>query len=110
MNTTVERMQQELQAARKNRDQIAVETLQAVLTRITNAEAVSPGAENISAEGVGTTEMPRKVLSAEEVRALIREELNELEEARASMAAYPEHTYTAELAQKIAILSHYTAV
>ena len=105
---TVERMRKDLLAARKNRDQLIVETLQAALTRITNAEAVAPGAL-VAANGVGITEVPRKMLTSEEVQALIDEELNELTEAHANMVAHPDHPYAKDLASKITILTQYKA-
>ena len=103
----MERLRQDMQTARKNREQRTVETLQAVLTRITNAEAVPVDSKFTNTDGVGASEVPRKVLTDAEIKAVIREELTELHEAYASMDAYPDHPYTAELAQKIAILSRY---
>ena len=72
------------------REPIAVDTLQAALTRITNAEAVSisPIASVI---GVGATEVPRKILSPEDIQTIIRQEIEELTQAHASMAAYSGH-------------------
>ncbi len=107
MNDTVERLRQDLQAARLNREQLTVDTLQAALTRITNAEAIPAQATSNPSIGVGATEAPRKVLSPEDIKAAIQQELDELTEARTSMAAYPDHPYAADLTKKIAILSRY---
>lgn len=108
MDNTLERLQQDLLVARKNREQLTVDTLQSALTRITNAEAVAPTIDSHNV-GVGSTEAVRKVLTAQEIQQLIQQEIDELAEARASMAAHPDHPYVAELAKKIAILSRYTA-
>jgi uncharacterized protein YqeY len=108
MKDTIERFHEDLQTARRHREQRTVETLQAVLTRITNAEAVPVDQRHISIDGVGASEVPRRILTDAEIQTVIHEELTELHEAHASMAAHPEHAYAAELAQKIAILSRYT--
>lgn len=107
MNDIIERLRQDLQTARKNREQRTVEVLQTVLTRITNAEAVPIDSKHITTDGVGASEVPRKILTDAEIQTIIGEELTELQEARASMVAYPDHPYTAELAQKITTLSRY---
>jgi uncharacterized protein len=107
-NSPVDQLTQDLLQARKARDRITVEALQAALTRITNAEAVSATPNQTGVVGVGTTEATRKVLSDEEILDIIYEELKELTEAHASMESHPDHPYALNLAKKIAILSRYT--
>lgn len=104
----VEQMKHDLLDARKARDQETVNALQAVLTRITNAEAVSvPDAGAPMLVGVGATEVARRELASTEIQTLIHDEIAELTAAKASMADHADHPYAIELDQKIAILSRY---
>lgn len=103
----IARIRDDLLQARKNHEQLTVQALQSLLARIANAEAVP--ADSIAGDtvGVGATEAPRKLLSAEDVQAVIRLEIDELHEAHDRMSVYPDHHYTRDLAQKIAIVSRY---
>lgn len=105
---TVEQMKHDLLEARKSRDLLSVDTLQSVLARITNAEAVSvPDMGALPAIGVGATEVARKELTSTEIQTIIHDEITELTQAKASMADHLDHPYVVELEQKIALLSQY---
>lgn len=105
---TVEQMKHDLLEARKSRDLLSVDALQATLSRITNAEAVSvPDMGALPAIGVGATEVARKELTSNEVQTIIHDEIAELTQARASMADHLDHPYVVELEQKIALLKRY---
>jgi len=104
----VEQMKHDLLDARKARDQLNVAALQSVLTRITNAEAVTvPDVGASMVVGVGATEAARKELTSAEVQTLIHDEIAELTTAKASMTDHADHPYAVELEQKIALLSRY---
>ena len=115
MQSIMEQLRADFLQARKSRDQLAANALQSLLARISNAEAVAvqtAGAANNAPAagmhvGVGSTEVPRKMLAEEDIQRLIREEIGELSSALDSMAQLPDHAYAGELRQKIAILSKY---
>lgn len=99
----------DLLQARKDGDVQKKDILQSVLTRITNAQAVAvDGDAPVSmAVGVGSTEVERQALSEAEIRVLIQQEIDELNQALESMISHPGHPYVAELEAKAAILSQY---
>lgn len=100
-------IQQDLLQARRNRDQLKVDALQSLLTRITNAEAVPVAGHHNGAAGVGSTEVQRRTLSDADVQNLIQQEINELSEAYAGMSGHHDHPYAQELAGKRAIIQRY---
>lgn len=79
--------------ARKRRDADAIAALRTTLAAIANAEAVptEPGMAPHSSsrhvagavEGLGAAEAPRRILSEDELRAIVVEELTEREAAAA---------------------------
>src|SRR5829696_4926900 len=85
------RMRRGLVAAMKARDQQAVAALRSTLARIDNAEAVDDGpalgtdqghpAVAGSVVGVGAAEVDRRVLTPEEMAAMVRDEVTEREVA-----------------------------
>lgn len=92
-----------LLTARKNRDAVRVSALRSVLAAIDNAEtpgAETPGAENPdvahvaptsttvagAVDGLGAAEVARKVLTDDEIRALV---FAEIAERRAAAQALP---------------------
>jgi len=99
-------IQHDLLVARKAGDQLQTQTLQALLTRITNAEAVS-ATDMQPRTGVGATEVTRKQLSEEEVKTIIRQEKAEIDEALTSMADHTDHPYAQELQHKATIIAAY---
>lgn len=84
-----------LLVARKRRDADAIAALRTTLAAIANAEAVptAPGTASASAstswhvagtvEGLGAAEAPRRMLSEDDVRAIVVAELTEREAAAA---------------------------
>lgn len=89
-----------LLTARKNRDAVRVSALRSALAAIDNAEtpgAETPGAENLAVaptsttvagavDGLGAAEVARKVLTDDEIRALV---FAEIAERRAAAQALP---------------------
>lgn len=109
----VARIQADMRNARKGSDKLKAVTLQSVLAEISNAEAVtlSLGAPSCSAriagasQGVGSTEIARKELTALDILAVLHAELVDLEETLRHVDASTE--YAATLHQKIAVLKEY---
>ena len=83
-----ERLRAALPTAMKSRDRTAIAVLRTVLSTLDNAEAVGGevGGQAIEqvAIGVGTTEAERRVLSEEEVAALVQQEVTERMSAAAA--------------------------
>lgn len=81
-----ERLRADLTAALRRRDRAAAGTLRSVLGTIANAEAVPVAEAPVPTEGpvagavtgLGATEAPRRVLSEDDVRALVAGERDEL--------------------------------
>jgi uncharacterized protein YqeY len=95
-----QRLRAALPSALKSRDRVAVAVLRATLAAIDNAEAVdrSPSADRGPAielipVGVGVSEVARRVLTEEQVEAIVRAEVTERETAAGDYdrAGRPEH-------------------
>ena len=102
-------IQQTMREAMKNRDQTTRDALQSLLARISSAEAVavdtkidmaSPTAG--ASAGVGSTEAPRKLLTVQDVHAVIAAEKQEIEATLSRIDASSD--YAAELRAKITVL------
>jgi len=88
--------------AKKDRNGVAVAALQAVLARISNAEAVKSHGQ-AAGIGVGSTEVQRRQLSYTDVLSLIQAELREI--ADALLVVDPNSQYATELRYKAAVLA-----
>ena len=111
--STLDQLKADVAAARKTRDRVRTNALEALLARITNAEAVPASEAQKSYRlhmGVGSTEVARRTLSEEDIQQIIRDEMNELQDAIDGMSAHPSHPYVAELKQKADILEAYLRV
>lgn len=102
----ITKLQEDLLEARKRRENAKIQVLQAVLTRITNAEAV-PAEAVTNGVGVGSTEAIRRELSPAQIDELIKEELQDLQTAYESVRHVPDHPYTLELQDKLRALTPY---
>ena len=83
-----QRLREALPAAMKSRDRVATAALRAALAAIDNAEAVQAEegmAGSLAIEqlpvGAGATEVARRVLTAEDVERIVRDEVAEREAA-----------------------------
>jgi uncharacterized protein len=81
-----------LLTARKDRDAIRVSALRSALSAIDNAEtpdgpSPSAGALSESAVGPGSADVPRRVLTDDEIRSLLTDEVDERRTAAAQLAA-----------------------
>jgi uncharacterized protein YqeY len=81
-----EQLRRDLRAAMKHGKREAVSALRTLIAAIDNAEAAAPGPGSPragtaviaqSSPGVGSTEVPRRVLTAEDVRAIIDDLVDE---------------------------------
>jgi uncharacterized protein YqeY len=81
-----ERLRRDLRAAMKEGRRDAVSALRTLIAAIDNAEAARPGTESPrsaggviahSSPGVGSTEVPRRLLTAEDVRAIVDDLVDE---------------------------------
>jgi hypothetical protein len=102
----------DLREAMKARDTVKVSTLRSLLARISNAESVkvevaaSDSAIAGAQVGVGATEVARRVLSEDDVQALIAAELAELLETIGSVGEQSE--YGQELRRKAEVIEQYS--
>lgn len=109
----MDRLREQLMEARKSRDSLRMRTLQTLIARIDNAEAV-PNEDDDSAQGseffagarqgLGSSEVPRKVLTMEDIAQAVRDELTEIDHALAEFVDCPEDVYAIELGKKKVIL------
>lgn len=97
------RIRNDLLAARKARDAIKVQALGSVVNAIDNAGAVQVSDDVVDA---GVTEASRRVLLADDVETIIRNEIREMKAALVVYgAAYPDRA--AALESRIAVLRQY---
>lgn len=103
----------ELMQARKAQDQIKMRTLQALIARIDNAEAVAEMGDDKAQgnqffagakSGIGSTEVARKVLTVFDIQKIIEDEKTEILNALAEFKDCPDDAYAKELEKKIGIL------
>jgi len=92
---------QDARTALVNRDTVRSQTLQSLLARISNMEAVEMVPES------EVTEAPRNVLSEAEVIQALNDEIAEVSQAIEVLQG-SENPYLEELKTKLAILQEYT--
>lgn len=98
-------MQQDLRQAMKDKDLLTVSALRSVLARIHNAEAVPQHNETNLSIGVGSTEVARKQLSADDIQAVMKDELHEINTTLHALD--PDSEYAIELQKKASIVQTY---
>lgn len=115
MDSIRTRLAADLQRAMKDKNLSAVQALRSLMAALDNAEAVAVAAPAVmpmaggiagATEGVGSTEVARRALAEEEVREIIRREIDEM----AGAAALLENSGRPELGQlreKIRLLESY---
>jgi uncharacterized protein YqeY len=101
----ITQLRADLLEARKARDQLTATTLQALLSAIDNAGAV-PISENIDPMGVGSTEAPRRILSAQDIEEIVTAEIAELKSA-INILDDTKSSYRDELTSRIGILERF---
>jgi uncharacterized protein YqeY len=114
-----DRLRQDLATAIKGRDRTAIAALRTTLAAIENAEAVEvgpsaglpTGGQHIAgaSEGVGSSDVPRHLLSGGEVAAVIRGQVDERHESAAQYEQLGQNATAEELRREAAVLTRYLA-
>jgi uncharacterized protein YqeY len=111
----IDQLRAELLGARKRRDAVAVAALRSALAAIANAEAVPPSAHPVAssehvagaATGLGAAEVPRRVLTPEDVAAILQNEVAERRHAATDYAALGRDAEAQRLRDEAAVLAGY---
>jgi uncharacterized protein YqeY len=101
-------LRSDLLIARKKRDSLTADTLRSVIAAVDNAGAV-PVSMGIHAIGTGSTEMPRRELSEQDLIKIVESEIAEMQQAVKEFGD-ANSTYTDELNKKIALLENYLGI
>ena len=101
----IDQLNMDILNARRGQDRFTATTLQEVVAAIDNAGAV-PVPETIHSIGTGSTEVPRRELSAQDIQEIIQHEITELHRAIKQFGSQ-KNDYTDELQRKITILEKY---
>ncbi len=110
------RLRSDLQQALKSRDKRKAESLKIIISLIDNASAIPTTETNSTAlnssiagatAGTGSTEMPRKELTDADIRHILQQEINELDEVRKSLNDSTGAAYNQDLKYKINLLNLY---
>lgn len=116
MSELATRMRADLTAAMRARDRGRVGVLRATLSAIANAEAVDTGSESTSessgaiagaTSGAGSTELERRQLTEDDVRAVIATERDELLESARALADAGSAARAEELRAGAGVLDRY---
>lgn len=104
-------LRDDLRRAMKERDTAAVSALRSALAAIANAEAVAVPEHDPTAEPLGTAglarDVPRRVLGADEVVAIVRDDVDA---RRAALPSYERHGDPARVERmraELRVLSRY---
>ena len=95
-------MQAGLRAAMQSREQLTVSVLRSTLAAVANAEAVDPATADR-----GATEVPRTVLTEEDIRAIVAAERDELRAAADEMSSLAQAAKAEELTRQASTLDAY---
>ncbi len=110
-------LQTDLRRALKERNEIAIKTIRSLLSDLDNAGAVAVEAPEVmpmaggiagATDGLGSTEVPRKILSEMEIKQIIQREIDELLK---TIELVEHHTQvdTQQLTEQVRILEGYLA-
>jgi uncharacterized protein YqeY len=100
------RLQADLRVALAKRDGLRLSVLRTTLSALSNAEAVSPDEYS-----PGVTEVPRRVLSTDEIRAVVERERDELRTSAHRLRRVGAHDRARELLDQADVLdAHLAAV
>jgi len=92
-------LQADLRVALENRDGLRLSVLRTTLSALSNAEAVDP-----DEYAPGVSEVPRRVLAEDEIRALVEQERDELRATAHRMHRVGAHDRARELLDQAAVL------
>jgi uncharacterized protein YqeY len=110
-------MRVDLTAARKARDEIATAALRSAIAAIDNAEAVDDhrsvlgagGSQHIAGAtaGAGSSDVPRRMLTEAEMKAIVRIQVEERHEAAAQYERLGRDAQATRLRREAAVLTKY---
>lgn len=110
----IETLRADLTTALKSRDEVRIGALRSMLAAIANAEAVPvvdgpllAGPIAGAAAGVGATEVPRRELSAADIEAILRREIDDRVSAAAQYTAHGRGLHAQRLHDEVAVLQGY---
>ena len=117
MSETYARLRADLTAALKARDPVTVAALRSALTALDNAGAVevpaskAEGTEHVAgaAAGVGATEVARRELSEDDVRTILRSQVDELSRAAGEYGRMERDDIAQRLRSEAGVLAGYLA-
>lgn len=101
----IERMQQDMRQALKDRAHTKLDELRSLLARISNAEAVPVPSDMDMTQDVGSTEAQRKELSLADVHAIIIAEAHEIETTLQGIDEASD--YAVQLREKLTVVRSY---
>lgn len=104
-----EQMKMDLIQAMKTQERATVATLRSVLAAIDNAEAVPVRESKASVEPIAgkSNEVPRKVLSADEIRQIVQRERDERQHASVTYGQLGQKAEAARLQKAAALIATY---
>ena len=111
------RLRGDLTAALKARDSVTVAALRSALTALDNAGAVEAPASRVegtehvagAAAGVGSTDIARRVLTEDDVRAILRSQIEEHARAASEYARIGRDDIAERLQSEAEVLAAYVA-
>lgn len=101
-----ERLKAGLAQAMKSRQMDAVSTLRSILSEIDNAEAVPMDASIKPTVGL-SKDVPRKILSEEQVHDILENQFNEIQASLVEYQRIEKHTEAAQLQAELDVLASY---
>lgn len=101
-----DRLKADLLKAMKERDKIATTTIRTMLGAIDNAEAVELPQGLVYAID-GSAEVPRRLLTEEDIRAILKREREERQRAYANYQALGLATETEQVQQELSVFERY---
>lgn len=101
-----QRLEADLRQAIKDRETLTVRTLRSVIGRLDNASAVEQTAAHTPVYG-RSADVPRRVLTLEEIHALLRSEANERKAASAQYEQLGQSEHAARLRAESVIVERY---
>jgi uncharacterized protein YqeY len=103
IDTLRQRLQTDLLAARKRRHQVEVAAIRSLLSALANAEAV-PVPDGPYRVVVGRADVPRRILTEDDVAAILQEEIDE---RRSALASHGGRAGSTDLAAEVVVLERY---
>lgn len=93
------RIAEDMRTAMKNNNMTELRELRSLMARISNAEAVPIHSKNTE------TEVPRRLLSLDDLKAIIEDEESEIQNTL--LAINTDNEYTTELRKKLDVVQRY---